>query len=729
MANTKVKAEQLEAAQTNITSVGTLTGLTLSGSLTGTSATFTTANNLAQLTLTSTDADASVGPRLDLKRDSSSPAVNDELGRVSFLGEDSGGASVSYALLRSYIQDPTDGDEDGKFQIETRLAGVMRERILMNATETVFNNEQLDLDFRIESDGNANMFVVDASADAVGIGIATPTSTLDVNGSLNLSGALTGTSATFTTADNTSQLTIVSTDADASVGPRFDLRRDSATPEADDTLGQIRWLGKDSGGASLSYAHMATYISDATDGAEDGKFEIDTRIAGTNRSRLLIHSTSTVFNQDGMDVDFRIESNNKTAMFFINAGNDRVGIGTDTPAEMLELEDSVDGEVAVKVTNDSTGSSVFAALFLQGQGNNFRIKNWGDGTSKANVTEFVSTAGSSYFAFLPGNSEKMRIANDGKVGIGSDSPDSLVHIAGSGGTAVLTLENKDTGLSTNETIGQINFETQDSGGAGVNAYIKAAGANTSGAAYLAFGTGTGNSPVERLRIDNSGVLLHGTTSVPTGVQMGNQIVSSSASGAEIIAFRADTSVAVDNLCGAFLIGNSDTAGDEDHFVGMWGRVVSANGSQELRFAAGRSGYETNTPQMIIASSGSIGAPSGTNIYNASDARLKQNINSLSDSLNIINNLNPVSFNWVDNFEDTEKNKTLYGFVAQEVQDVFPDAVEDFSGGGDIDLNGETIENPLRVNEKFIIPLLVKAIQEQQTQIEALQAEVKALKGS
>ena len=47
----------------------------------------------------------------------------------------------------------------------------------------------------------------------------------------------------------------------------------------------------------------------------------------------------------------------------------------------------------------------------------------------------------------------------------------------------------------------------------------------------------------------------------------------------------------------------------------------------------------------------------------------------------------------------------------------------------MELNGETIENPIRVNEKFIIPLLVKAIQEQQEQIETLKAEVAALKGS
>ncbi len=230
---------------------------------------------------------------------------------------------------------------------------------------------------------------------------------------LALSGSLTGTSATFTTADNTSQLTLTSTDADASVGPRFDLKRDSASPAADDTLGQIRWIGEDSGGAALSYAHMSTYIEDPTDGAEDGKFEIDTRIAGTSRSRLLMHSTATVFNQDGLDLDFRIESNDKDNMFVVNAGTNRVGIGTNSPGQMLEIEDSVDGEVAVKVTNDSTGSSAFASLFLNGQGNNFKIQNWGDGTSKANITEFVSTAGSSEFLFTPASSEKLVLSTTG----------------------------------------------------------------------------------------------------------------------------------------------------------------------------------------------------------------------------------------------------------------------------------------------------------------------------
>jgi len=50
-----------------------------------------------------------------------------------------------------------------------------------------------------------------------------------------------------------------------------------------------------------------------------------------------------------------------------------------------------------------------------------------------------------------------------------------------------------------------------------------------------------------------------------------------------------------------------------------------------------------------------------------------------------------------------------GFVAQEVFEILPEAVELF--GGDINLNGTIVTNPLRVNEKFIIPVLVKAIQE------------------
>ena len=132
-------------------------------------------------------------------------------------------------------------------------------------------------------------------------------------------------------------------------------------------------------------------------------------------------------------------------------------------------------------------------------------------------------------------------------------------------------------------------------------------------------------------------------------------------------------------------------------------------------------------RMRISYNGSIGAPTGTNIYNPSDIRLKQNISTTTYGLNTIALLNPVKFNWVDGFESSEDGKDMLGFVAQEVFEVVPEAVESF--GGDINLNGTLIDNPLRVNEKFLIPVLTKAIQEQQAIIDGLIARIEALENN
>jgi hypothetical protein len=53
-------------------------------------------------------------------------------------------------------------------------------------SSAVFNEGSADSDFRVESDGNANMVFVDASTDRVGIGYASPTKTLDVNGEVRI---------------------------------------------------------------------------------------------------------------------------------------------------------------------------------------------------------------------------------------------------------------------------------------------------------------------------------------------------------------------------------------------------------------------------------------------------------------------------------------------------------------------------------------------------------------
>ena len=49
-------------------------------------------------------------------------------------------------------------------------AGTSQSRIDMRATETSINNESIDLDFRVESNNNASMLLVDAGNDAVVVG-------------------------------------------------------------------------------------------------------------------------------------------------------------------------------------------------------------------------------------------------------------------------------------------------------------------------------------------------------------------------------------------------------------------------------------------------------------------------------------------------------------------------------------------------------------------------------
>ena len=131
--------------------------------------TISTADNNAQLTLKSTDADASAGPLLNLSRDNSSAADNDIVGQVQFNADDDGNNQTTYGRIHTVIEDASNGSEDGLMQIHTNVAGTLRDRIKITSSEVVLNEESIDSDFRVESNGNANMLFVDAGNDCIGI--------------------------------------------------------------------------------------------------------------------------------------------------------------------------------------------------------------------------------------------------------------------------------------------------------------------------------------------------------------------------------------------------------------------------------------------------------------------------------------------------------------------------------------------------------------------------------
>jgi hypothetical protein len=96
---------------------------------------------------------------------------------------------------------------------------------------------------------------------------------------------------------------------------------------------------------------------------------------------------------------------------------------------------------------------------------------------------------------------------------------------------------------------------------------------------------------------------------------------------------------------------------------------------------------------------------------ASDFNLKNSIEPINYGLNCINQLKPVSYLWNDVNRKLDSTIPDIGFIAQDVMDVIPEAVRS-NGDGD-----------LQLNYKAITATLVKAIQEQQALIKALEQRI------
>lgn len=111
------------------------------------------------------------------------------------------------------------------------------------------------------------------------------------------------------------------------------------------------------------------------------------------------------------------------------------------------------------------------------------------------------------------------------------------------------------------------------------------------------------------------------------------------------------------------------------------------------------------------------SPISGNWIGASDQRIKKNIETLSDGmLEKVLQLNPTSYNM-----KADKNEnTVFGLIAQEVEEVFPEAVYKVSAGGEL---GDI----LTVEHLQLIPVLIKAMQEQSEKIDALEQEIQMLK--
>ena len=217
--------------------------------------------------------------------------------------------------------------------------------------DVVFNEASADVDFRVESNGNTHMLFVDGGNDCVNIGASN-----DRGGLLNVEG---NGGVVIRVADNNDALKLQSTDTDANAGPLLTLERSNNSAANADETGKIVFKAQNNANEAIVYSRILSQINDVTDGAEDGIISLQTIIAGTLREGMRYSDGGVVFNELSQDIDFRVESNANANMFFIDAGNEHVCIGTNAPSDGDDASFNIEGDTskyAQKIFQGATGT-------------------------------------------------------------------------------------------------------------------------------------------------------------------------------------------------------------------------------------------------------------------------------------------------------------------------------------------------------------------------------------
>ena len=184
---------------------------------------------------------------------------------------------------------------------------------------------------------------------------------------------------------NFSNVTLNSTDAGATAGPLLDLYRNSATPAASDTIGEIEFNGKDSAGNKQQYALIHGSILSPTSTTEQGQIHFETATAGASTEKMIIGTTNLVINEIGAVFNVRIEGDTDANLFYTDATNSRVGVGTVGPTEKLDV---VGGNIRIDNGNLVIGTSGKGIDFsaTPGTGTSELLADYEEGTFTATIT-------------------------------------------------------------------------------------------------------------------------------------------------------------------------------------------------------------------------------------------------------------------------------------------------------------------------------------------------------
>jgi len=443
---------------------------------------------------------------------------------------------------------------------------------------------------------------------------------------------------------------------------------------------------------------------------------------------------------------------------------------TGAPANSISLVDTNSRPIFAIGRDDSTVAAdvVIADIRFYGTGGDgstweecASIKAEADGThatgDKPSRLVFATTADSA-----SSSTERMRIDSSGNVGIGTTSPDSLLHV--SGGVPRIQLTDTDTGvdhlINANSSVGVLEIECD----------INAEGSSPS----IRFGVGG----LERARIDSSGRLLVGASSARSNLFNSTVAVpfqvegtGTSSAGISVIAnpgaVAEDSAVVVlgksrgSSVGGTTIVASDDELGvlsyqgsDGSEFVEGARISCEVDGTPgandmpgRLVFSTTADGASSPTERMRIASDGALYVQDvyDTTTVNAanvevnsngrlrrstSSAKYKTNVQTLEDSYaDAILNCRPVWYQSLCNGDNPDHGH--WGFIAEEVAEIDPRLVFWKTVNISHDENGSPVETPCDPEPEGVaydrfVPHLLNLIKRQQQAIETLEAKVAAL---
>jgi hypothetical protein len=383
-----------------------------------------------------------------------------------------------------------------------------------------------------------------------------------------------------------------------------------------------------------------------------------------------------------------------------------VGIGTNSPTTQFHVKGGY-GQIA---TIEGTAQSW---LEYANSGVNIGyMGNWNGGTNDFDVGTSVGVTGN--FNLTTQALPRMTIDSGGNVGIGTTIPSAPLAVNNTNSNAsVVSLfsgTNPYIGLKDNSSSSAFNSYWQEYYG---TMRVGNLGLTGTGGP-ISFYTTTGNTPVMTL-IQNGSV----------GIGVSNPQANLEVSGTILIDSSATLGLPT------LLLNNPNTA-EVELYAGASGGDLFVNGFNTIvgiTLSGPNAAVEPFAPSVTNLGSAvshwqNVYALDGT--IQTSDERKKKNIQNLDLGLDAVMQLRPVSYEW-KNVEEGEGQKL--GFVAQEVEKVIPQAVvhdhitdQQIAALKDAKKPAPEILDPYGMNYSEIIPVLVKAVQEQQQTINELKQQ-------